>query len=394
MTSTQSLVRPFSARVVRQDWADQVVSPMHDSLSSKARAQALVDHPMNFLNVTRSSHDLPGLSTAELGRANAEALQRILDAGAYHDAGSPHLYVYRVEGAQQEHVGIVAEVDLHGFADGRVLGHEAVQPARVDALVSHFDAVPARSELVALTHRADAVVAEVMANTRRREPMLSVTDLMGCVQTVWRVDDTDAQRVAQALSTVPLYIADGHHRVAASVRRWQARGRPDGQGVLCVLYPEDQLHLLAFHRRVTGSVDTDELLRALASRLEVAPVEAPHREVGEFGLYVQRGWYALRPRATEHRPGVAGLDVTTLDDAVLRPLLGEDTSRVEFVSELADLAEVTGRCDRDGGALFLLAAPSMDQLVEVAERGEVMAPKSTYFEPKPRAGIFLRFPAG
>ena len=392
MTSSAPLVRPFAARIVKQDWADQVVSPMHDALPAAARASALADQPLSFLNVTRSSHDLPDLTIEELGQANAEALQRLLDAGAYDDAGAPHLYVYRVEGAHQEHVGIVAEVDLHGFADGRVLGHEAVQPARVDALVSHFDAVPARSELVALTHRKDAVVADVMARSQQNTPMLSVTDLTGCVQTVWRVSDEDIPRIVQALGDLPLFIADGHHRVAASVRRWAARGRPDGQGVLCVLYPEEQLHLLAFHRRVIGPVDAAQLLQAGVIELEVSKVDGPHRAVGELGLYVDEQWYALRPHDPKHRLGVAGLDVTTLNDVILRPLLGEEMSGVEYVSELVDLDEVTAACDADAGALFLLAAPSMDQLVEVAERREVMAPKSTYFEPKPRAGIFLRLP--
>ena len=201
--------------------------------------------------------------------------------------------------------------------------------------------------------------------------------------------------VTDRLGSVRHYIADGHHRVAASVRQWRDAGEPAGSAVLSVLYPEDQMHLLAFHRRVAGPIDSERTLAAVVAVCEVEEVDRqpPNDERGRFDMYLHGRWSRLTPRAGAGRVGAAGLDVTLLERLVLTPLLGVTASdpRVEYVSELTDLDDVIARCDADAGALFRMVAPSLDQLVEVAERGEVMPPKSTYFEPKPRAGIFLRF---
>ena len=241
-------------------------------------------------------------------------------------------------------------------------------------------------------HRADPEVAAVVAATTAVPPLLSLTDSTGVDQVVWRVADEDAPRVAARLGEVRHYIADGHHRVAATVARWRDHGSPRGGSVLSVLYPDDQMHLLAFHRRVAGPIDAERLLRDLAETCDVTPVTGPSRAAGCFGLRLAGAWYSVRPHALVAGVGVAGLDVTVLDEHLLRRTLGLSSGhpRVSYVSELTDLAEAGRRADADGSALFLLTAPTLEQLVQVAERGEVMPQKSTYIEPKPRAGVFLR----
>lgn len=387
-----SLVRPFPARVVKQAWATEVVCPMHDALSPEARARLLASSPLSYLQVTRSVLDMPGASTDEIGAANAEGLEGLLASGAYTELAEPAMYVYRLHRGSEEHTGIVAELDVTGFVDGRVLGHEAVQPDRVQALVHHFEAVPMRSELVTVMHRADPEVAAVVAATTASAPMLSLTDSTGVDQAVWRVADAHVPTIAARLGDARHYIADGHHRVAATVARWRDHGSPRGGSVLSVLYPDDQMHLLAFHRRVSGPVDADRLLRELSAGCDVEHAAGPSRAVGSFGLRVAGSWHSVRPRSLPRGEGVAGLDVTVLDEQVLRPLLGVASGhpRVSYVSELADLEAAGRSVDADGAALFLLTAPTLEQLVQVAERGEVMPQKSTYIEPKPRAGVFLR----
>jgi uncharacterized protein (DUF1015 family) len=387
-----SLVRPFPARIVRQERATEVVCPMHDALSAADRAELLASNPLSYLQVTRSVLDMPGATTEQLGAANAAGLERLLESGAYSELSAPALYVYRVHRGEEEHTGIVAELDAAGFVDGRVLGHESVQPERVQALVHHFEAVPTRSELVTVLHRADAEVASLVEATTRRQPVLSLTDRTGVDQVVWRVADADVPLVTARLGAVRHYIADGHHRVAATVQRWRDHGSPRGGGVLSVVYPDDQMHLLAFHRRVAGPVDPARLLTGLAAAFHVEPVERPVRGPGELGMRLAGSWYRVRPRHPRTAPGVAGLDVTLLDEQLLHPLLGVASGdpRVSYVSELTDLGAAAASADAEGAVLFLLAAPSLDQLVEVAERGEVMPQKSTYIEPKPRAGVFLR----
>ena len=387
-----SLVRPFPARIVGQESAAQVVCPMHDALTSEDRSRLLATNPLSYLHVTQSPLDLPGATSEEIGAANAAGLERLLAAGTYSALASPAMYVYRLHRGAEEHTGIVAEVDAAAFTDGRVLGHEAVQPDRVEGLVRHFAAVPTRSELVTVMHRSDAAVNALMAATTESQPVLTVTDLTGVEQAVWRMSDADAAVVSDRLADVRHYIADGHHRVAATVARWRDHGSPRGGAVLSVLYPDDQMHLLAFHRRVVGPVDGERLRTGLSADWEVAEVDGPRNQRGTFGLLLEGRWFVLRPKQPGRSPGVSGLDVSVLDDRVLGPLLGvaSGDERVQYVSELADLDVAVAEVTADSGALFLLAGPSLDDVVAVAERGEVMPQKSTYIEPKPRAGVFLR----
>ena len=384
-----SLIRPFPARIVRQEQATNVVCPMHDALSPAQRANLLLENPLSYLNVTRSALDMPGASFEEIGAANAEGLERLLRSGAYGDLWQPALYLYRISQNGEEHTGIVADLDVSGFVDGRVLGHENTNPEKVQALARHFEAVPTRSELVALMHRDDEVVAAVIDSVSSSAPILTVTDLTGVEQQVWRLSDGDIALIAEHLGGVRHYVADGHHRVAATVERWHDHGSPRGGTVLSVLYPQSQTHLLAFHRLVAGPIDSAALLSGLRELGDVEDVEGPAAAHGVFGLHLGDHWYRVRPRLQERAHGAAGLDVTLLDELVLKPLLSTYAGheRVSYVSELADVHEVAAT--HPDGALFLLTAPTHEELIEVAERGEVMPPKSTYIEPKPRAGIFL-----
>ncbi|MDH5279017.1 MAG: DUF1015 domain-containing protein, partial [Actinomycetota bacterium] len=174
-----SLVRPFPARIVGQESAAQVVCPMHDALTSEDRSRLLATNPLSYLHVTQSPLDLPGATSEEIGAANAAGLERLLAAGTYSALAPPAMYVYRLHRGAEEHTGIVAEVDAAAFTDGRVLGHEAVQPDRVEGLVRHFAAVPTRSELVTVMHRSDAAVNALMAATTESQPVLTVTALPG-----------------------------------------------------------------------------------------------------------------------------------------------------------------------------------------------------------------------
>jgi uncharacterized protein (DUF1015 family) len=367
---------------------------MHDALSDAQRANLLLENPLSYLNVTRSALDMPGASYEEIGAANAAGLERLLRSGAYGDLEQPALYVYRIAQNGDVHTGIVADLDVSGFVDGRVLGHEDTKPEKVEALAKHFEAVPTRSELVAVMHRDDEYVNAVVDTTTAGQPILELTDLTGVQQQVWRIADSDALVIIDRLGQTRHYVADGHHRVAATVARWRGHGSPRGGTVLSVLYPESQTHLLAFHRLVAGPIDTEALLVGLKERYDVSAVgeptvDRPIADHGVFGLHLGSQWYQLVRRSTERSEGASGLDVALIDDEILRPLLGvySGHDKVGYVSDLADVIEVAALHPEH--ALFLLAAPTHDELMDIAERGEVMPPKSTYIEPKPRAGVFL-----
>jgi uncharacterized protein (DUF1015 family) len=354
-TGSPDLVRPFESRVVRQEWADRAVAPMVD-------ARGLSEQPRE-----------------------EEAPE-----DAAYQASPRAYYVYRMRDVTGDHVGVVADVRLDAFAGGVVRGHESVDPQRVDALVQYYADHPARSEPVALLHDQPAGAARRVADVLDGAPLLRIVAPDGVEHTVWQVTGDETDALAEALGRGVHYVADGHHRVAARLRAWELAGRPDDAGVLCVVFPMDGLTLSAFHRRVWGPVDAAALLEAAAAHFDVRALSAGAAAQG-IGLYVDGCWYDLalsgpRPEAA------AGLDASVLQDRLLGPVLdvsGQGHPRLESIPDHLPVEHATARCDEDGGALFVLRPPSLPALTRIADLGEVMPPKTTYFSPKPYAGIFL-----
>ena len=354
-TEKLGIVRPFTPRVVRQEWAGRAVKPMVDAADR-------VDRPHGT--------GIPAAAYEESPRA---------------------LFVYRMRSGSDDHVGVVADVRLDAFVSGEVRGHESVEPDRVEALVRHYTEVPARSELVALLHARHPAAARHIADACSGRPLLHILGPDGLEHTVWRVAmEPQTAALAAALGHGIQYIADGHHRVAASLRVWERAGRPAGAGLLCVLFPMEGLRLSAFHRRVAGPVEARLLLDTAALDFVVREVPSAQESPG-VGLYVAGRWHDLAFQGA--RPeGSAGLDAAVLQTHVLDRVLGIDGPghpRLEVVPAHVPLEELTARCDEDGGALFVLRPPPLHQLTEIADRGEVTPPKTTYFAPKPYAGIFL-----
>jgi uncharacterized protein (DUF1015 family) len=345
-------LRPFAARVVRPEWAHRTVVALTELPEGTAAAPAAA----------------------------------IVDPSAYEEA-PPALYAYRQERDGVFHVGVVCEVSLRAFVDGRVRGHEAVQERRVEALVRHHATTAAPPALVALLHPAGEAFTRTLASLDTAQPILDFAGPEGRRQTVWRQPAGDATcELLDELATAQLYVADGHHRVAAALSEWRQGGGSDEAGLLCIVHATDGLRLSAFHRRVPGPVPRDQLLGALAPGFEVMPCAAdPNPTPGSFGLYVAGDWFHVRgePRSTE-APRL--LDVELLHERVLGPL----GRSIEIASAETSVDDLTRRCDEDGGALFTLAPPPLSELTRLADAGAVMPPKTTYFAPKPCAGVFLR----
>lgn len=351
-----STVRPFHARLVRAERSADLVIPQVDPVDEHA-----------------------GAHSADVDRT------------AYDDAGTA-LFVYRQQRDGESHTGVVCEVRAEAFVDGRVRGHEAVHPDRVAALLERFAKAPDRPGLATLLHRPGEVYTRTVDRMLRTEPHLDFPGPDGLRQSVWRVPPGEETRaLAAELGRAHHYVADGHHRVAATLSRWRLVGDPDGTGLLCVVYPMDGLRLSAFHRRVTGPLDPRVVRATFDAAFDVQEVEAPPGTApGRFGVYVDGTWWVASFRG-ERPPGLAGLDVALLEERVLSALAGPATGReVEAAPARVPLAVLTGRCDADGGVLVTLAPPPLHVLTDLADRGEVMPPKTTFFEPKPCAGIFLR----
>lgn len=389
------LVRRVRARLVEQDWAERVVSPAYDAMRPEQRADLMAEDPYVFLHVTRSP--VGDQDPDEVNEENAKALEWLVDQEVFSEVHPPGMFAYRLRTATHEQTGIVADVHLSGLEDGRIGPHERIQPQRAGHLADHLTRVAVHSSPVAFGYEGDPAVDEIIAAVTADEPALVIERGDGLHQSIWPIPEQHIEILEAALSNHRLYIIDGHHRVAAAVESWRRAGNDEPGGwVLGALFPNDQLNVCAFHRRVDdlNGLTPDGLAAAIAAQdFEVRPLadgDDPEPPTpGRFSMYVDGQWYEIKP----FRVHPAEFDVTILQERILEPVLGIDEAsrggRLEYLPGAAGLEHLVEVTDRQGGVAFALHPVLLSQLTAVVDKGMTLPPKSTYFEPKVRSGIFL-----
>jgi uncharacterized protein (DUF1015 family) len=398
------LLRPVATRLVRPEWATRVVSPAYDSVRPERRRELMAADPYVFLHVTRSPGDTvdpdtgsPLESHEEVTEANAAALDRLYAADVFTEVAPPSLYLYRLTKDDHTQTAIVGDVDLRGLDDGRIGPHERIRPQRATLLADHIERVGVHSSPVAFAYPDDPEVEAIVGRAGAGQPLLDFRRDDGLGQTIWRIPDSDVGALLGHFADRRLYIVDGHHRVAAGVEHMRRCGNVDGAAfVLGALFPAGQLRVRPFHRRVvdTAGMDAGDLVvEVAAADFGVRPLGAdedpapPH--AGTFGMYVEGAWYEITPF---HRHP-AEFDATLLQERILGPILDVDeaggSGRLEYLPGDSGLVQLVELVDAHGGVGFALYPVSLGQLMAVVDRGQTLPPKSTYFEPKVRSGVFV-----
>lgn len=408
-----AVIRPFRALRPRPDLAARVASPPYDVVDVTAARAMATGNELSFLHISRPEIDLPpGLNPYDdavygKGRAN---LDEFIGRGVLAHDHTPTLSIYRLSMGRHVQTGIAALAAVDDYETGVIAKHELTRPDKELDRTRHIDALEAQDEPVLLAcHRNDEVEG-VIARVVSRPPEIDVTTDDGVGHTVWVVSDPDdTARVTAAFAQVPrLYIADGHHRSAAAARVRQLRRQrgagADGwrhhDGFLVVVFAADELSVMPYHRVVADLANHTpaDLLARLDHSFEVTPVGGPpepsHRHV--IGMYLPGHWYrlGLRDGLVDHDDPVARLDVSVLQDNVLAPLLYVDNPRTDprlgFVGGIHGTGELRRLVDSgSAAAAFALHATSVADLMALADDGRIMPPKSTWFEPKLRSGLFL-----
>jgi uncharacterized protein (DUF1015 family) len=406
---------PIPVRLVAPDWVDRVPAPAHDSLSPAERRRYLEANPDCYLTVTRSPEDLaPGQvwdpSAALAG--SRSALQRLIDSGAFTSPEGPALYLYRLTAGEHSQIGIVGGVSVDDYDRRVVRIHEQIKVSRANHLATQLDELGVQSSPITLAHRPNALIEQaVAAFVDSHPPAIDVVSADGLHQEVWEVADTDvANTLRSALADDVLYLIDGHHRAAAaSTHKHRVDGR-DGLGgpnvMLCAIFPSAQLRNEAFHRWLRD-IEPADLLAALAAATTVRPADGIDdvldRGADELALWVDGDWYLVdAPALPEESAGsdsasttpLDGLDPVRLERRVLEPLLGIDgshqTPELTYLHGVADRADLESLEKIETGAVWVMRPVPMDVLMAVSDAGLTMPPKSTYFVPKVRSGVFLR----
>lgn len=401
------------------DRAASFASLPYDVFDRAQAASYVRAHPGSFLAIDRPETSFPpdhDMYAPDVYAKAAELLRKAAGDGTLLRDDTPCYYVYRLEQDGRSQTGVVCACSVDEYLDGTIRRHENTRPEKEQDRVEHIRATGAQTGPIFLTYRDNFAIDTLVGLASAAEPLYDFTDEYGVRQSVWRVARPAAVEALQAtFATVEhAYIADGHHRAASAVRvsqelraqaaeRGEATGDAPYDGFLAVLFPASQLKVMAYNRVVTDArgMDADELCRRIAEAgFEVGPAqEAPVLPSArhEFGLHLVDGWHAmsLSPEATATLGDdpVATLDVSILQDRVLAPVLGIDDPRtdprIRFVGGIEG-PEALESLAGEKGVAFRLYPTSVDELMAVSDAGLLMPPKSTWFEPKLRSGLFIR----
>ena len=400
-----SLIRPFRGLRPAPGRAGEVIAPPYDVMNA-AEARAMVEgRPLSFLHVSRPEVDLPPDTDPYADAVyakGAENLRRMIDSGVLRQDPQPCYYAYRLVMDARAQLGVVVAASVRAYDENRIRRHEFTRPDKENDRVRHIDTSNAQTGPVFLVHRADETLDGVLARVAAGEPAADVTAADGVRHTLWVIDDPAdiAAITAAANAQGVLYIADGHHRSAAASRVAAARdGAPDAEHwyFLAVSFPHDQVKILDYNRLLTdlNGLAPDAFLARVAEHFDLEPSAGQARPAKphEFGMYLRGQWYrlTLKPGRVPDDP-VGRLDVSLLHHYLIEPVLGVSDprrdKRIDFVGGIRGLGELERRVDSGEMAVaFALYPTSLEDLMAVADAGQVMPPKSTWFEPKLADGL-------
>ena len=399
------LVRPFAALRPTPAHAAAVIAPPYDVVNTEEARALAAGRPQSFLHISRPEIDLPSGSSPysdEAYAAGAANLTRLVDGGVLVREREPSFYVYRMEMGAHGQTGVAFVGSVAAYEQHRIRRHELTRPDKENDRVRNIATLNAQTGPVLLAYRANATLGALVHRAIAGAPLFGVTGPNDVRHTLWRIaTPRDVAAFSDALNSLDaLYIADGHHRSAAAARvAAQRRGNPDAshEFFLCVAFPHDEMQILDYNRvvRDLNGLDAQALLARIRESFTIDEGSATTPQRTEtFGMYLAGRWYTLRVRGDLVPRGdpVASLDVSLLQDRLLRPVLGigdpRTDTRIDFVGGIRGLPELERRVDGGSAAVaFALHPTRIEQLMAVADAGKLMPPKSTWFEPKLADGL-------
>ncbi|MFY7996578.1 MAG: DUF1015 domain-containing protein [Sediminibacterium sp.] len=403
-----AVVLPFRALRPQPQLAGQVASLPYDVLNSSEARQAANGNPNSFLHITKSEIDLPDETdpyAAEVYEKARTNLAAFMSRDILFRENKSCYYIYRLTMQGKSQTGLVALSSIDEYEHNLIKKHELTRPEKEMDRIRHIKIAGAQTGNVFLAYRQQKDIDQLIENwVQVKSPVYDFTATDQIQHTIWVIsDDQTIAALTELFATqVPCtYIADGHHRAASAAKvRQNIEGTvPEGANYfLTTLFPANQLRILDYNRVVTdlNGHSIDSILAAVAAQFEIESCgaqkvlpEAPH----VFGMYLGNQWYRLTslPGTFSDDP-IGQLDVTILQDNLLAPILGigdqRTDKRIDFVGGIRGLAELERRVNSGDMAIaFSLYPVTADQLFAIADSGQVMPPKSTWFEPKLRDGL-------
>jgi uncharacterized protein (DUF1015 family) len=405
-------IRPFKAARPNPELAELVASPPYDVLNSEEARVAAKDNPLSFLHVTKSEIDLsPQIDThsTEVYKKAAENFQKFLTDGVLIKEEKPCYYIYQLVMDGRSQTGLVCVSSVEDYFNDVIKKHEFTRPEKEKDRIDHMDAIRAQTGNVFMAYR-DVMEVNALINGWKatNKPVYDFTASDGIRHTIWIIDrDNVIGSITRLFETnVPAtYIADGHHRAASAAKLSKKLPESnDAKYFLTTIFPASQLAILDYNRVVKdlNGMKPEEFLSALEENFTVTKSAAPVKpsRLREFGLYLNAQWYTLHAMDWAYTNDPIGLlDVTILSNKILDKILGikdqRTDKRIDFVGGIRGLSELEKRVNSGEMKLaFSLYPVTIDQLFNIADSGNVMPPKSTWFEPKLRDGLLTHVVTG
>ena len=400
-------IRPFCAVRPAVELADKIAALPYDVYNREEACRVVEGNPLSFLRIDRAETNFDAEVSTYAPEVYAKAKELIEDMiakGQFVEDADSCYYIYRLTMNGRAQSGIVACSSVDDYCNNVIMKHENTREEKEVDRIRHIDTTSCQTGPIFLAFRDVPTISNIMEEEEAKEPLYCFTADDGVEHCVWKISSTENNEKLQAAFSMmdKIYIADGHHRCASAVKVGLQRRKEgvtqESDYFLSVLFPESELKILDYNRvlKDLNGKTVDDIMDELKVHFAIEESDtavAPAKK-GEFGMILDDKWYKLtiKDEFTNDDP-VEGLDVSLLQNYVLDPIFGiknpKTDNRIDFVGGIRGLGELERRNKLDCSAAFSMYPTSIEELFAVADEGKLMPPKSTWFEPKLRSGLFI-----
>lgn len=405
-------LKPFAALRPAPEYVQRVAALPYDVYNRKEAAEEAQKDPLSFLNIDRPETQFPpetDMYADYVYEKAAEMLQNWQNKGILIRDKKPCFYLYELTMGKRSQTGVVGCASIDDYQNNVIKKHENTRAEKEADRIRHVDVCDAQTGPIFLAYHSETTLEAIISQWKQSAPVYDFVSEDGVGHRIWIIDDESVVLNIQKQfeSMTSLYIADGHHRAASAVKVGLKRRRemPDYTGAepfnyfLSVLFPDNELKILPYYRVIQdlNGLTKEAFLSRCGENFEIRHLGEKAfepSEKGTFGCYLEHEWYCFKAKnKIRTNDCVSGLDVSLLQDYILSPILGIDDpktdKRIDFVGGIRGIQELERRCHADMCLAFSTYATSIGELFNVADAGRLMPPKSTWFEPKLRSGIFI-----
>lgn len=405
-------IKPFKAFRPVKELASKIAALPYDVMDSEEAREMVKDNEYSFLHVDRGEINLPediDMYDPVVYETSRDKLNKMIEDGLYIQDEKPCFYIYRQTMGKRSQTGLVSCAAIDDYINNIIKKHEKTRADKEQDRINHVDYCDAHTGPIFLTYRNNKEISEIINNWTLKEPMYDFISEDGNGHVVWVIDDEETiNKLSSLFGDVKyLYIADGHHRTASAAavgikRRKENPGYTGEEGFnyfLTIAYPDSELEVLDYNRTVKdlNGLSKEEYLKKVGESFIVTKSNEPvkPKERHTFGMYIDKQWFLLEPKEgifDENDP-TDRLDVSILQNNILAPILGIDdptkSKKISFIGGIRGVKELERRANKDMKVSFSMYPTTTDDIMSIADAGLIMPPKSTWFEPKPRSGIFI-----